>query len=180
MGLPFRPWEVCTNCNWHKWMLVATKPTNSLHAIRSILFVLISFILSRISLGARRCSRSNSSPSFPAICAPWSGCLRTPSSLCSFLLRYFIQSWKWRTEVRALWPDILILRLTILKPLRPVHCTRYVRKVMRLIRENSFNWRYVYTHLTFFKITSLSINTPMPAVLPHVVARLEVLNWGLL
>jgi len=59
-------------------MLVATKPTNSLHAIRSILFVLISFILSRISLGARRCSRSNSNPSFPAICAPWSGCLWTP------------------------------------------------------------------------------------------------------
>ena len=57
--------------------------------------------------------------------------------------------------------------------------TRYVRKVMRLIRENSFNWRYVYTHLIFFKITSLSINTPLPAILPCVVARLEVLNWDL-
>ena len=55
--------------------------------------------------------------------------------------------------------------------------TRYVRKVMRLIRENSFNWRYVYAHLIFFKITSLSINTPLPAVLPRVVARLEVVNW---
>ena len=57
--------------------------------------------------------------------------------------------------------------------------TRYVRKVMRLIRENSFNWRYVYTHLIFFKITSLSIVTvtPLPAVLPRVVARLEILNW---
>ena len=51
---------------------------------------------------------------------------------------------------------------------------------MRLIQENSFNWRYVYTHLIFFKITSLSINTPLPAVLPHVVACLEVLNWDLL
>ena len=51
---------------------------------------------------------------------------------------------------------------------------------MRLIRENLFNWRYVYTHLIFFKITSLSINTPLPAVLPRVVARLEVLNWDLL
>ena len=57
--------------------------------------------------------------------------------------------------------------------------TRYGRKVMRLIRENSFNWRYVYTHLIFFKITSLSINTRLPAVLPRVVARLEVLNWDL-
>ena len=44
---------------------------------------------------------------------------------------------------------------------------------------SSFNWRYVYTHLIFFKITSLSINTPLPAVLPRVVARLEVLNWDL-
>ena len=51
---------------------------------------------------------------------------------------------------------------------------------MRLIRGNSFNWRYVYTHLIFFKITSLSINTPLPAVLPRVVARLEVLKWDLL
>ena len=51
---------------------------------------------------------------------------------------------------------------------------------MRLTRENSFNWRYVYTHLIFFKITSLSINTPLPAVLPRVVARLEVLNWAVL
>ena len=51
---------------------------------------------------------------------------------------------------------------------------------MRLIRENLFNWRYVYTHLIFFKITSLSINTPLPAVLPRVVARLEVFNWDLL
>ena len=50
---------------------------------------------------------------------------------------------------------------------------------MRLIRENSFNWRYVYTHLISFKITSLRINTPFPAVLPGVVARLEVLNWDL-
>jgi hypothetical protein len=57
--------------------------------------------------------------------------------------------------------------------------TRYVWKVMRLIPENSFNWRYVYTHLIFFKITSLSINTPLPVVLPRVVARLEVLNWDL-
>ena len=57
--------------------------------------------------------------------------------------------------------------------------TRYVRKVMRLIRENSFNWIYVYTHLIFFKITSLSIKTPLPAVLPRFVARLEVLNWDL-
>ena len=57
--------------------------------------------------------------------------------------------------------------------------TSFVRKVMRLIRENSFNWRYVYTHLIFFKITSLSINTPLPAVLPRVVARLEFLNWDL-
>ena len=57
--------------------------------------------------------------------------------------------------------------------------TRYVRKVMRLSRENSFNWRYVYTHLIFFKITSLSINTPLPPVLSRVVARLEVLNWDL-
>ena len=57
--------------------------------------------------------------------------------------------------------------------------TRYVRKVMRLIRENSFNWRYVYTHLIFFKITSLSINTPLLVVLPRIVARLEVLNWDL-
>ena len=51
---------------------------------------------------------------------------------------------------------------------------------MRLIRENLFKWGYVYTHLIFFKRTSLSINTPLPAVLPHVVARLEVLNWDLL
>ena len=58
--------------------------------------------------------------------------------------------------------------------------TRYVRKVMRLTREKSFNWRYVYTHLIFFKITSLSINTPLTAVLPRVVARLEVLNWDFL
>ena len=57
--------------------------------------------------------------------------------------------------------------------------TRYVRKVMRLIRENLFNWRYVYTHLIFFKITSLSISTLLPAVLPRVIARLEVLNWEL-
>ena len=57
--------------------------------------------------------------------------------------------------------------------------TRYVRKVMRLIRENSFNWRCGYTHLIFFKITSLSINAPLPAVLRRVVARLEVLNWVL-
>jgi len=55
--------------------------------------------------------------------------------------------------------------------------TRCVWKVMRLIRENSFNWRYVYTHLIFFKMTPLSINTPLPAVLPHVVAGLEVFNW---
>ena len=58
--------------------------------------------------------------------------------------------------------------------------TRYVQKVMRLIGENSLNWRYVYTHLIFFKITSLSFNTSLPAVLPRVVARLEVLNWDLL
>ena len=58
--------------------------------------------------------------------------------------------------------------------------TRHVRKVVRLIRENSFNWRCVYTHLIFFKITSLSINKPLPAVLPSVVARLEVLNWDVL
>ena len=51
---------------------------------------------------------------------------------------------------------------------------------MRLIRENSFDLRYVYTHLIFFKITSLSISTPLPAVLPRIVARLEVLNWDLL
>ena len=57
--------------------------------------------------------------------------------------------------------------------------TRYGWKVMRLIREYSFNWRYIYTNLIFFKITSLSINTPFPAVLPRVVARLEVLNWDL-
>jgi hypothetical protein len=28
-------------------------------------------------------------------------------------------------------------------------------------------------------MTSLSINTPLPALLPHVVACLEVLNWNL-
>ena len=58
--------------------------------------------------------------------------------------------------------------------------TRFVRKAMRLIRENSSNWRYVHTRLIFFKITTLSINTPLPAVLPRVVARLAVLNWYLL
>ena len=66
---------------------------------------------------------------------------------------------------------------TIIPPLR---CTRCVRKVTRLIRKNSFNWRYVYTHLLFFKITPLSISTLFPAVLPRVVARLQVLNWDLL
>ena len=35
------------------------------------------------------------------------------------------------------------------------------------------------THLIFFKITSLSISTPFPVVLPRLVARLEVLNWDL-
>ena len=73
-----------------------------------------------------------------------------------------------------------ILRTILCAPWIYQQYTRYVRKVMRLIRENSFNWRYVYTHLIFFKITSLSINTPLPAVLPRVVARLEVLNWDLL
>lgn len=52
--------------------------------------------------------------------------------------------------------------------------TRFVWKVMRLIGEHLFNWRYVYTHVIFFKITFLSMNTPLPPVLPRVVARLEV------
>ena len=68
----------------------------------------------------------------------------------------------------------------MVNPLAPNDIYKYVRKVTRLIRENSFNWRYVYTHLIFFKITSLTINTPLPAVLPRVVARLEVLNRDLL
>ena len=37
----------------------------------------------------------------------------------------------------------------------------------------------LHTHLIFFIITSLSINTPLPAVLPRTIARLEVLNWDL-
>ena len=80
-----------------------------------------------------------------------------------------ISLWSKASTIRRPWP-------TRNCQARKEKCTRYVRKVMRLIRENSFNWRYIYTHLIFFKITSLSINTPLPAVLPRIVARLEVLN----
>ena len=58
--------------------------------------------------------------------------------------------------------------------------TKCVRKVTRLIRENPFNSRSVYTHLILFKLTPLNISSPLPAVLPRVAARLEVLNWDLL
>lgn len=61
-ALTLPPWAACTNCNWHKWMLLATKPANSLHAIRSILFVLISFILSSIGLGSYCCILFNVNP----------------------------------------------------------------------------------------------------------------------
>jgi hypothetical protein len=45
-------------------MLLATKPANSLHAIRTILLVLISFILSCIGLGACCCILSNANPQY--------------------------------------------------------------------------------------------------------------------